>query len=85
MATISMQDQNSTFPYAESVSTFGTCVPMQGGNGYGLVTRGLLWQWWDIWFNQDAADGVVTTWTASNTFVETTWDPCIGGVFGQSP
>lgn len=85
MATNSAQDVNSIFPYAESVSTFGTCVPMQGGNGFGLVSHGLLWQAYDIWFDLDANDGITTSWTDSNASITTTWTDCTGGIYGQVP
>lgn len=83
--TNSQQDQNSIFPYAESVSTFGTDVALQGGNGLGLVSRGLLWQVYDIWFDLDAHDGLTTTWTSSNSNITTTWTECVGGLYGQAP
>lgn len=78
-------DPNEIFPYAESVSNFGTCVSAQGGNGFGLLTRGLLWQAYDIWFDVDAHDGITTSWTSSNASITTTWTLCGGGVYGEIP
>lgn len=85
MATVSQQDVNETFPYAQSVSTFGTDVALQGGNGYGLVTRGLLWQLFDIWFAPDSHDALSTSWTSSNASITTTWTECTGGLYGEAP
>lgn len=85
MATNSQNDPNSTYPYAESVTDFGTCVRLQGGNGFGLLTRGLIWQVYDIWFDLDANDGLSTSWTASNSNITTTWADCVGGIFGEAP
>lgn len=80
-----MQDPNSLFPYAESVSTFGTNVALQGADGFGLVSRGLLWGVYNIWFDLDANDGLSTTWTSSNSNITTTWTACTGGLYGQAP
>lgn len=78
-------DKNETYPYAESVTNFGTAVSQAGGNGFGLMTRGLLWQAYDIWFDSDAHDGITTTWTSSNASITTTWTPCNGGIYGEVP
>lgn len=79
------KDVNDIYPYAQSVTNFGTMVGLQGANGLGLVSRGLLWQAYDIWFDLDAHDLLVTTWTDSNAVITTTWTSCLGGVYGEIP
>lgn len=44
-----------------------------GNNGMGLVTRGLIWQGYDIW-GPNGDESVLTSWTADpSSLVTTMW------------
>lgn len=59
-------------PYGEALETFG--LEVRGAvNGLGLVTRGLIWQFYSIWTDNDNLDGLTTTWNDSNASITTTW------------
>ena len=50
------------FPSGEALATRG--LENRGiQNGFGLVTRGLVWQMYDIWFDVDYYKSITTTWT----------------------
>jgi len=80
-ATINQFDQYNFFPYGMALLDFGLAV--QGANnGFGLVTRGLVWQGYDIWFDPTPVAGVSTIW-ATYTFgvtVATGWTTYTFGI-----
>ena len=55
-------------------------------NGLGLVTRGLLWQLYDMWFDLDYYQNQVinTTWT-DEAAISTTWTSPQFGMLGPYP
>lgn len=57
-----VKDVNDVWPYGESLVSSGLMV-RDAVNGYGLVTRGFLWQLYDIWIDTTAAANITTTWT----------------------
>ena len=59
------------YVYGEPVCNGGLCN--RGAvNGLGLVTRGTLWQYYDLWFDVDYYSNLTTTWT-----------DCTGGIYGD--
>jgi hypothetical protein len=56
------QNPDPVYVYGEPLCDFGLCNRMSV-NGLGLVTRGLLWQLWDIYFDVDYYSTISTTWT----------------------
>ncbi len=70
------------FPYGESLETFG--LQNRGVvNGFGLVTRGFLWQIYDIWFDKDYYMNLSTTWTNNEPSITTTWTNRQYGIVGE--
>lgn len=61
------------FPYGEALVTAGFVNARSMTNGLGLVTRGLLWQLYDIWFDQEYYDGLGTVWANSDSILTTNW------------
>lgn len=59
-------------PYGMAVVDFGLT---EGNmiNGYGLLTRGLLWQFYDVWCDQQFYDNLSTNWADDNAPVVTVW------------
>jgi hypothetical protein len=72
------QNPNAIFPYGEPLVTFG--FENRGVvNGLGLVSRGLLWQIHDFWFDSDYYSNLSTSWAAaSGSSVSTTWSAASG-------
>lgn len=72
-----------TFVYGEPVVTFG--FENKGVvNGFGLVTRGLVWQVYDLWFDNHYYSNLTTTWSAaSGSSITTTWNSPQFGMFGE--
>ena len=56
-------------------------------NGLGLVTRGLLWQLYDLWFDNDYYSNLATSWTDvdASSGISTTWTSPQFGMFGPYP
>lgn len=91
----SYRDPQPIQVYGEALVSFGLEV-RDGIDGYGLVSRGLLWELQAIWLDiQEAAPiltswtasagaSIVTTWTAaSGSSVSTSWTPSQFGIFGD--
>lgn len=58
------KDKSSFSVYGQSLLDYGLCVT-DGISGVGLITRGLVWEGYEIWlFTQDVAP-VTTGWTAA--------------------
>jgi hypothetical protein len=75
----SSMNPNPIYPYGEALVTFG--FENRGVvNGPGLVTRGFVWQLYDIWFDTEFYAPITTTWAAYGaTLTSTTWtSPPIG-------
>lgn len=71
------------FVYGSPLVTFGfeNCGVI---NGLGLVSRGLLWQYNDLWFDKDYYSNLATTWAqASGSSITTTWTTPQFGMFGE--
>lgn len=83
MAT-NLSDVNDYYPYAQANTDFGLCVD-GAANGIGLVTRGLVWQGWDIWCNIQLTAGISTAWTPISGYsgLATPWTVASGGVWGE--
>ena len=73
------------FVYGEPLVTVG--LENHGViNGLGLVTRGLLWQLYDLWSDKDYYSNITTTWSATyNATITTTWTSPQYGMFGSYP
>ena len=74
------------FVYGEPLLNYG--LGNHGAvNGFGLATRGLLWQLFDIWCDNDYYSTIATTWSAAagSTVVSTTWTSPQYGMFGPYP
>ena len=97
--TVNQFDQYNFFPYGMGVETFGLAV-IVANNGFGLVTRGLVWQGYDTWFDPTPMVGISTSWaaysfgiTASTSWaqysfgitVSTGWTPSRYSYFGELP
>jgi hypothetical protein len=65
-------DKNFVFPYGEAILSNGLEV-RDAVNGYGLVSRGFLWQLYDIWLDITASAPLVTSWSNSQTSITTIW------------
>lgn len=88
------KDPDPVFVYGEAVVTQGLEV-RDMTNGYGAVSRGLLWELYDIWIDSQYYDGRSTTWTAAagssiitnwtdaNPVITTTWTPVQYGIWGE--
>lgn len=72
------KDPNPFFVYGEPLSSFG--LENHGVvNGTGLMTRGLVWQVYDLWFDTDYYSNLSSTWVAaSGSSVATTWSEASG-------
>ena len=67
---MSVRDPNDVHVYGEALLTDGLAV-RHGVSGYGLLTRGFLWQLYDIFIDTEAA--VTTSWSDTETSLTTTW------------
>ena len=76
------KDPNPVFVYGESVATNGL-VCRNVVDGLGLVSRGLLWELYAIWFDKDYYDNLATTWTNNQPSVTTTWTSPRFGMAGE--
>lgn len=68
----SYQDTQHIHVYGESVVSSGLEV-RDAVDGYGLISRGLLWELEAIWFDPELVDGITTSWSASDTVITTVW------------
>lgn len=93
--SIDVRDPNSTFSYGMALEDFGLCQ-VEAINGFGLVTRGFLWQAYGIWANVENTIGISTSWTVyasgssnswavENSSVVTTWTLDVSALFGELP
>jgi hypothetical protein len=75
-------DPDPVFVYGEPIATFG--FENHGVvNGFGLLTRGLLWQYFDLWFDADYYSNLATTWSDADATITTTWTSPQYGMFGE--
>lgn len=92
-------DQNNVFPYGEPLIDFGL-VNISAVDGYGLVTRGFLWQGDAIWgpymyasltpttwITYSLGITIATTWTAyaADVSLTTGWTTSQFGLFNEYP
>ena len=86
-------DPNYYFTYGEGIVSSGFVV-RDGINGVGLVTRGFIWQLYDIWVGREATDSLstswsnaeaslTTNWTNMDTGISTTWTDMQYGISGE--
>lgn len=59
-------------PYGVSIVDYGLTA-WDAVDGYGLVSRGLLWQLYQIWFDTQYYAPLVTSWANSDTVITTSW------------
>lgn len=76
------QDPNKYSFYGEALLSNGLVV-RHAINGIGLVTRGLVWQLYDIFIDTGAEDGITTSWSDSESAITTTWTPVQYGIWGE--
>lgn len=69
---MSVRDQNDVTLYGESIVSNGLVV-RQAINGFGLLTRGFLWQLYDIFIDVDRAANLSTSWSNTESILTTTW------------
>jgi hypothetical protein len=69
---MAVRDINDVSVYGEALLTHGLVV-RQAVNGYGLLTRGFLWQLYDIFIDVDDAQNLSTSWSNTETALTTTW------------
>lgn len=79
-----VHDSNNITVYGEAVVSGGLEV-RDGVSGYGLVTRGFIYELYNIWLDIQAAAPITTTWANSNSSITTTWTPSSQGLFGDYP
>ena len=65
-------DPNRYTTYGEAIETNGLEV-RHGINGVGLLTRGLVWQLFDVYLLTESVDGITTSWSDSEGSITTTW------------
>lgn len=91
----SYKDPQPIQPYGEAVVTMGLEV-RDATNGYGIISRGLLWELQAIWLDIQAVAPLMTSWTdapgasiittwapASGSSLSTSWTPSQFGIFGD--
>lgn len=78
----SYKDPNPIFPYGESIVSGGLAV-RSAVNGYGAVSRGLLWQLYDIWIDTEYFAPITTTWSSSESVITTVWTSPQFGIYGE--
>src|SRR5574343_757579 len=68
----SYKDVEPIVPYGVAMTNLGlTAWDMI--DGYGLLSRGLLWEFYQIWCDQEAYDNLSTSWANGNSAVKTNW------------
>lgn len=60
------------FPYGMPLVSDGL-VNIDAVDGFGLLTRGFLWELYQIWFDIEFYDGLSTSWGSSEAQVTTNW------------
>lgn len=60
------------FPYGEALTTFGL-MNRHAIDGFGVVTRGLLWEMYQIWIDTTFYAPITTTWANTETLLTTVW------------
>lgn len=68
----SYKDPNPIDPYGVAICSLGL-TQWDMVNGYGPLTRGLLWQFYDVWCDVEFYDNLSTSWSNSNSVITTTW------------
>lgn len=68
----SYKDQEPIVPFGEALLSFGLEV-RDGISGFGQLTRGLLWEYSNIWIDIDAAAPISTSWQSADTSITTSW------------
>lgn len=58
--------------YGLALGTWGLSV-YGAISAFGLISRGLLWPLYKIWFDENYYDGVSTSWANSDSSLTTTW------------
>jgi hypothetical protein len=58
---LDIRDPNDVFSYGMAIADFGICQ-VEAVNGFGLCTRGFLWQAHAIWASVDGI-GISTSWS----------------------
>lgn len=75
-------DPNRYTTYGEAIETNGLVV-RHDINGVGLVTRGLVWQLFDVFIDVGSVDGITTSWSDSQSAITTTWTDSQYGIYGE--
>lgn len=78
----SYKDTQNIQVYGEALLSYGLEV-RDGINGYGLVTRGFLWETQAIWLDIEFAAPLATSWSNSDAMISTAWTTSAGGIFGD--
>lgn len=80
----SYKDPNPYFVYGEPLLSFG--LENRGVvNGTGLLTHGLVWQMYDLWFDPEYYSNLSSTWiAASGSSVATSWIAASGSSVATS-
>lgn len=78
----SYNSPNPVFVYGEALLS-GGLANRQATNGYGMVTRGLLWQLYDIFIDTEYISPITTTWASSESVITTTWTSPQYGMWGD--
>ena len=80
----SSQGPNPVVCYGEALVSSGL-VCRNVVNGMGLVTRGFLWQKYDIWYDNEFYNPLSTSWTNADATITTTWTNPQFGYCGDYP
>jgi hypothetical protein len=75
-------DPNRYTTYGEAIETNGLVV-RHDINGVGLVTRGLVWQLFDIFIDTASVDGISSSWSNAEASITTTWTDSQYGIYGE--
>ena len=79
----SYKDPDAIFPYGMALVTNGL-VNIEASNGYGLVSRGFLWQLYDVWLDYELYDNISSSWSDANALVTTSWAAAAGSSVSTS-
>ena len=78
----SYKDPNPIFPYGESIVS-GVLAVRSAVNGYGAVSRGLLWNLYDVWIDTEYYAPITTTWSSSESVITMVWTSPQFGIYGE--
>lgn len=74
----SYKSPDPIFPYGESLESFGL-FNRSAVDGFGLTTRGLLWEMYNIWIDTQYFANITTSWAAAaGSSIATTWAAAAG-------